>query len=106
MCSKHIRADVNLAWPTAEVAVMGPQGAINIIFRKELDQAEDVEAKRQELTEEYAERFASPYVAASRGYVDDIIMPKNTRWRLIEALDTLAGKRFPRPDRKHGNLPL
>ncbi len=106
MCSKHIRADVNLAWPTAEIAVMGPAGAINIIFRAELDAAKDVEEKRAELTEEYAERFASPYVAASRGYVDDIIMPKNTRWRLIEALDTLAGKRTVRPDRKHGNLPL
>ncbi len=106
MCSKHIRADVNLAWPTAEIAVMGPAGAINIIFRQELEKAEDVESRRQELTEEYAERFASPYVAASRGYVDDIIMPKNTRWRLIEALDTLSGKRTTRPDRKHGNIPL
>ncbi|MEW6278742.1 MAG: acyl-CoA carboxylase subunit beta [Candidatus Eremiobacterota bacterium] len=106
MCSSHIRADVNLAWPTAEIAVMGPQGAINIIFRHELDKAADVEERRQELIEEYTERFASPYVAASRGYIDDVIMPKNTRWRLIEALHTLEGKRTARPSRKHGNMPL
>ncbi|MBM3462379.1 MAG: acyl-CoA carboxylase subunit beta [Armatimonadetes bacterium] len=106
MCSSHIRADFNFAWPTAEIAVMGPQGAINIIFRRELEKAADPERRRAELVREYSEKFASPYVAASRGYIDDIIHPENTRPRLIEALATLEGKRVERPPRKHGNIPL
>ncbi len=106
MCSSHIRADLNLAWPTAEIAVMGPQGAINIIFRRELAEAADPEQKRQELVDDYTARFASPYVAASRGYIDDIIEPAQTRVRLIEALRTLEGKRVTAPARKHGNIPL
>ena len=106
MCSSHIRADFNFAWPTAEIAVMGPQGAINIIFRRELAEAEDVDAKRAELVDDYTKRFASPYVAASRGYIDDIIEPAHTRQRLIEALGTLNQKRVTLPARKHGNIPL
>jgi propionyl-CoA carboxylase beta subunit len=106
MCSSHIRADVNLSWPTGEIAVMGPQGAINIIFRRELAEAEDPETKRQELIDDYKRRFASPYVAASRGFIDDIIEPKETRKRLIATLRTLRGKRVERPKRKHGNIPL
>ena len=106
MCSKHIRADFNLSWPTGEIAVMGPQGAINIIFRRDLEQAEEPEARRAELVADYTEKFASPYAAAARGYLDDIIEPEETRSRLIEALETLDGKREPRPSRKHGNIPL
>ncbi len=106
MCSSHIRADVNLSWPTGEIAVMGPQGAINIIFRRELAEAENPDEKRLELIEEYKRRFASPYVAASRGFIDDIIEPKDTRKRLIATLRTLRGKRVQRPERKHGNIPL
>jgi acetyl-CoA/propionyl-CoA carboxylase carboxyl transferase subunit len=106
MCSTHIRADYNFAWPTAEVAVMGPQGAINIIFRDELSASTDPEARRAELVSHYTEHFASPYVAASRGYVQDIIEPKETRRHLIDALETLDGKRVQRPARKHGNIPL
>ncbi len=106
MCSKHIRSDYNIAWPTAEIAVMGPQGAINIIFRRELAQADDPERKRKELIDDYTQRFATPYVAASRGYIDDIIEPQYTRPCLIEALETLQGKRVELPKRKHGNIPL
>lgn len=106
MCSKHIRADANYAWPTAEIAVMGPQGAINIIFRKEIENAKDPEAKRQELADDYREKFASPYVAASRGFVDDIIEPQKTRSTLINVLASLEGKRETKPPRKHGNIPL
>lgn len=106
MCSSHIRSDANFSWPTAEIAVMGPQGAINIIFRKELAEAADPEARRAELVEEYKARFASPYVAASRGFVDDVIEPKETRRRLIATLRTLRGKRVTPPARKHGNIPL
>lgn len=106
MCSSHIRADYNFAWPTAEIAVMGPQGAINIIFREELARASDPEARRAELVQHYSEHFASPYVAASRGYVQDIIQPRDTRSCLIDALETLDGKRVQRPSRKHGNIPL
>ncbi|CAN0305780.1 unnamed protein product, partial [Phaeothamnion confervicola] len=106
MCSSHIRSDFNFSWPTGEVAVMGPQGAINIIFRQELDKASDPEARRQELVQDYSDRFASPYVAASRGYIQDIIQPAKTRQTLIEALETLEGKRVTRPQRKHGNIPL
>jgi propionyl-CoA carboxylase beta chain len=106
MSSKHIRADFNFAWPTAEVAVMGPEGAVNIIFRKELEEADDPDARRAELIEEYKQRFANPYTAAERGYVDDVIEPRRTRPVLISALETAATKREPRPRRKHGNIPL
>jgi propionyl-CoA carboxylase beta chain len=106
MSSKHIRADFNFAWPTAEVAVMGPEGAVNIVFRRELDAAEDPDARRAELIEDYKERFANPYTAAERGYVDDVIEPRTTRPVLIDALETALTKREPRPPRKHGNIPL
>jgi propionyl-CoA carboxylase beta chain len=106
MSSKHIRADFNFAWPTAEIAVMGPEGAVNIIFRKELEAADDPESRRAELIEEYKEQFASPYAAAERGYVDDVIEPRRTRPVLIDALATARTKREPRPARKHGNIPL
>ncbi len=106
MSSKHIRADFNFAWPTAEVAVMGPAGAVNIVFRRELEDAEDQEAKRAELIAEYTERFANPYAAAERGYLDDVIEPRRTRPVLIDALETALTKAEPRPRRKHGNIPL
>jgi propionyl-CoA carboxylase beta chain len=106
MSSKHIRADFNFAWPTAEVAVMGPEGAVNIIFRKELAAADDQEARRAELIADYKERFANPWSAAERGYVDDVIEPRRTRPVLISALETSLTKREPRPKRKHGNIPL
>jgi propionyl-CoA carboxylase beta chain len=106
MSSKHIRADFNFAWPTAEVAVMGPEGAVNIVFRKELDEADDPDARRAELIEDYKQRFANPYTAAERGYVDDVIEPRRTRPVLIDALATAATKRERRPPRKHGNIPL
>jgi acetyl-CoA carboxylase carboxyltransferase component len=106
MSSKHIRADFNFAWPTAEVAVMGPEGAVNIVFRRELEESEDPAARRVELIREYRERFANPLVAAERGYVDDVIEPRRTRPVLIEALETARTKRERRPSRKHGNIPL
>src|SRR5690242_21476669 len=106
MSSKHIRADFNFAWPTAEVAVMGPEGAVNIIFRKELDDAADAEARREELIDDYRERFANPYTAAERGYVDEVIEPRRTRAVLIDALETALTKQEPRARRKHGNIPL
>ena len=106
MSSKHIRSDVNLAWPTAEIAVMGPDGAVNIIFRKELEKAKDPVKKKAELVAEYKEKFASPYVAAQRGYIDDEIEPKETRPRLINALEMLSNKRDANPAKKHGNIPL
>ena len=105
MSSKHIRADFNFAWPTAEVAVMGPEGAVNIVFRKELEEADDPEARRAELIEDYKEQFANPYTAAERGYVDDVIEPRRTRPVLIDALETALTKRERRPPRKHGNIP-
>jgi len=106
MNSKSIGADLAFAWPSAEVAVMGPQGAVNIIFRKELDAAPDAEVKRSELIEEYTERFANPYIAAERGYVDDVIDPRDTRRVLIRSLAMLRTKREQTPSRKHGNVPL
>jgi propionyl-CoA carboxylase beta chain len=106
MSSKHIRADFNFAWPTAEVAVMGPEGAVNIVFRRELDDAADADAKRAELIADYKERFANPYTAAERGYVDDVIEPRRTRPVLIDALGTALTKAELRPRRKHGNIPL
>ena len=106
MSSKHIRADFNLAWPTAEVAVMGPEGAVNIIFRRELEEVEDPDGRRAELIADYKERFANPYTAAERGYVDDVIEPRRTRPMLVAALETSLTKREPKPKRKHGNIPL
>jgi propionyl-CoA carboxylase beta chain len=106
MASKHIRADVNVAWPTAEVAVMGPDGAVNIVFRKDIEAAPDPEARRAELIADYKERFANPYSAAERGYVDDVIEPRRTRPYLVRALEMHLSKREPTPRRKHGNIPL
>ena len=106
MSSKHIRADFNFAWPTAEVAVMGPDGAVNIVFRRELEESDDPAARRAELIADYKERFANPYAAAERGYVDDVIEPRRTRPVLIDALETALTKAEPRPKRKHGNIPL
>ncbi len=106
MNSKHIRADLNLAWPSAEIAVMGPDGAVSIIFRRELAEAEDPVAKKAELVEEYRELFANPFVAAQRGFIDDVIEPKETRPRLINALHMLQNKRDENPPKKHGNMPL
>lgn len=106
MSSKHIRGDFNVAWPSAEIAVMGPDGAVNIIFRKELAEAEDPVARKAELVAEYREKFANPYVAAQRGYLDDVIEPKETRPRLINALEMLQNKRDANPAKKHGNIPL
>ncbi len=106
MSSKHIRGDFNVAWPSAEIAVMGPKGAVEILFRKEISEAPDPQAAMDERVAEYTAKFANPYVAASRGYVDDIIDPRETRPRLIDALDTLQTKRDRNPPKKHGNLPL
>jgi propionyl-CoA carboxylase beta chain len=106
MSSKHIRGDLNLAWPTAEIAVMGAAGAVEIIFRDALAAADDPDAERQRLVAEYEAAFANPYVAASRGYIDDVIVPSETRPRLIRGLELLADKRETNPPRKHGNIPL
>ncbi|MGI8703670.1 MAG: acyl-CoA carboxylase subunit beta, partial [Candidatus Limnocylindrales bacterium] len=106
MSSKHIRGDINLAWPTAQIAVMGVDGAVNIIFRDELAAAEDPAGTRAALVADYEKRFANPYVAAGRGYVDDVILPSETRARLAAALAMLATKRDRNPPRKHGNIPL
>jgi propionyl-CoA carboxylase beta chain len=106
MSSKHIRGDYNVAWPTAEIAVMGPDGAVNIIFRKELQEAADPVAKRAELIEVYKDKFANPFVAASWGYLDDVIDPVDTRPRLIEALKVVHNKRDSNPPRKHSTMPL
>ncbi len=106
MSSKHLGGDVNLAWPSAEIAVMGPDGAVNIVFREELSKAENPEETRTSLTSEYRDRFANPYVAASMGYLDDVIEPNETRPRLIKALDMLQNKRDTLPPKKHGNIPL
>ena len=106
MCSKHIRADYNVAWPTAEIAVMGPQGAVNIIFKREIASAEDPAARTAELISEYREQFANPYYAAERGYIDDVIEPKQTRAALIKALHMTMDKQVTLPPRKHGNIPL
>ena len=106
MSSKHIRGDLNLAWPTAEIAVMGPDGAVGKVFSKELKAAPDPDKRKQELIVEYRQKFANPYVAASRGYLDDVIEPRETRPRLINALEMLANKRDSNPPKKHGNIPL
>jgi len=106
MASKHIRTDVNYAWPTAEIAVMGPEGAVNIVYRRELEKAKNPEADRAAKIEEFRERFANPYVAAERGYLDAVIRPRDTRRKLIQALDMLENKRDKNPPKKHGNIPL
>jgi propionyl-CoA carboxylase beta chain len=106
MNSKHIRGDVNLAWPGAEIAVMGPEGAIKILYRRELAATEDTQALRMELVQEYRDKLANPYVAASWGYLDDVIEPSETRPRLINALEMLQNKRDENPPKKHGNIPL
>jgi len=106
MSSRHLGADMVFAWPTAEIAVMGAQGAANIIFRKEIAAAEDQEAKRQEMIQIYEEEFNNPYVAASRGYVDAVIVPGETRKRLIDALEILCTKSESLPPKKHGNIPV
>ena len=108
MASKHIRTDINYAWPTAEIAVMGPEGAVNIVYKRELDHApeEERERLRREKIDEFRERFANPYVAAERGYIDAVIEPAHTRAKLITALRSLESKRATNPRKKHGNIPL
>jgi propionyl-CoA carboxylase beta chain len=106
MASKHIRTDVNYAWPTAEIAVMGPEGAVDIVYKRELDRAENRAETRQKKIEEFTDRFANPYVAAERGYVDAVIQPRETRKKLIQALKMLETKRDKNPPKKHGNIPL
>jgi acetyl-CoA carboxylase carboxyltransferase component len=106
MCSKHIGADFNYAWPSGEIAVMGPSAAVSVVFRREIAAAEDPEARTAELTAEYVERFANPYIAAERGYLDAVIEPRDTRPTLIRAFALASKKREPRPARKHGNIPL
>jgi propionyl-CoA carboxylase beta chain len=106
MSSKHIRTDFNFAWPSAEIAVMGPEGAVNILYKRELEQAKDPGAAREQKVAEFREKFANPYVAASRGFIDEIIQPRTTRPRLIAALASLENKRDKNPPKKHGNIPL
>jgi propionyl-CoA carboxylase beta chain len=106
MNSKHIRGDMNFAWPTAEIAVMGAKGAVEIIFKKEIDKAEDREAALAQKVQEYTDKFANPYSAAERGYVDDVILPDETRPRIIRALEMLETKVDKNPKKKHGNIPL
>jgi len=106
MSSKHLRGDINFAWPSAEIAVMGPEGAVKIIFRRQIAAAEDPDAERERLVAEYRQKFANPYIAASRGFVDDVIIPHETRPRLINALEMLRNKRDKNPPKKHGNIPL
>jgi acetyl-CoA carboxylase carboxyltransferase component len=106
MSSKHIRGDLNLAWPSAEIAVMGPDGAVSIIFRKEIAEAQDPVARKAELVAEYRQQLASPYIAAKRGFIDDVIEPQQTRARLINGLEVFQNKRDSNPPKKHGNIPL
>jgi propionyl-CoA carboxylase beta chain len=106
MNSKHMLADFNFAWPTAEVAVMGPEGAVNIIYRKDITNSPTPDERRQKLIDDYKAHFANPYSAAERGYIDDVIEPRQTRPKLIRALRTLQTKRVEGPKRKHGNIPL
>jgi len=106
MSSKHVRGDLNFAWPTAEIAVMGVEGAVNIVFRDRIAAADDPDAERARLVAEYQERFANPYIAAARGYIDEVILPSETRARVVGAFALLANKRQPGPRRKHGNIPL
>jgi propionyl-CoA carboxylase beta chain len=106
MASKHIRTDFNYAWPTAEIAVMGPEGAVNILYRRELEAAPDAPGRRAEKTAEFRETFANPFVAASRGFIDEVIRPRQTRRKIISALEACTNKRLSNPPRKHGNIPL
>ena len=106
MSSKHIRGDLNFAWPTAEIAVMGPKGAVEIIFKNEIARAKNPERKTLQLIKEYREKFANPYVAAERGYIDNVIKPHETRSQLIKGLEMLASKVDSNPKKKHGNIPL
>jgi propionyl-CoA carboxylase beta chain len=106
MSSKHIRGDINLAYPTAEIAVMGPEGAVNIVFRRDIQEASDPEHLRAEKAAEYRQKFANPYIAASLGYIDEVIDPRHTRTKLIHALEMLQNKRDTNPPKKHGNIPL
>ena len=106
MSSKHIRTDVNFAWPTAEIAVMGPEGAVNILYKRELDAADDPDALRRARVAEFRDKLANPFVAAGRGFLDEVIAPRTTRRRLIQALRSLDGKRDRNPPKKHGNIPL
>jgi len=106
MSSKHIRGDINFAYPTAEIAVMGPDGAVNIVFRHELLKADDPEKKKAELVAEYRAKFANPYKAAELGYIDEVIMPEDTRPKVIRAFEMLKNKRDQNPPKKHGNIPL
>ena len=106
MASKHLRGDVNFAWPTAEIAVMGPKGAVEILFKKEIDAAPDAAARRAEKTAEFRETFANPYVASARGFIDEVIRPRQTRRKIISALEGCAAKRASNPPKKHGNIPL
>ena len=106
MASKPIRTDINFAYPTAEIAVMGPEGAVNIVYRRELQTAKDTQKVRLEKVEEVRDRFANPYIAAERGYIDAVIMPRETRPKLIAALRMLSNKRDTNPPKKHGNIPL
>jgi propionyl-CoA carboxylase beta chain len=110
MGSKHLGADINLAWPTGQIAVMGAQGAVNILYRKELkhtaEQGGDVDAQRQQFITHYEETLANPYIAAERGYIDTVISPSNTRMNVTRALRALQNKRETLPPKKHGNIPL
>jgi len=106
MASKHIRADVNYAWPTAEIAVMGPEGAVDIVYRRDLDKAKDKAKMRAQKIEEFREKYSNPYVAAERGYIDAVIQPRETRKKIIDALEMLQTKRDKNPPKKHGNIPL
>jgi propionyl-CoA carboxylase beta chain len=106
MSSKHIRTDLNFAWPTAEIAVMGPEGAVNILYKRELETAKDPAGIRASKVAEFREKFANPLVAANRGYLDEVIQPRATRAKLITALESLATKRDKNPPKKHGNIPL
>ncbi|UCC12052.1 MAG: acyl-CoA carboxylase subunit beta [candidate division WOR-3 bacterium] len=106
MSSKHTRADINFAWPSAEIAVMGPDGAVKILYKKRIKEAKDPKAEEKQLVDEYTEKFANPFVTASKGYIDAVIRPSETRPRIIEALDMIQNKRDTNPPRKHGNIPL
>ena len=106
MSSKHIRGDLNFAWPSAEIAVMGPRGAVEIIFKNEISNAKNPKKETERLIKEYREKFANPYIAAERGYIDRVIFPKDTRKELLVALERYGSKREERPKRKHGNIPL
>jgi acetyl-CoA carboxylase carboxyltransferase component len=106
MNSRHLRADFVFAWPTAEIAVMGPEGAANIIFRKEITEAPDPEAMRKQKVEEYKEKFSNPYVAAAKGYIDSVIEPKDTRTSILHAIDVSKDKHVGRPNKKHGIPPF